>query len=75
MLLRCLVASSDGPERTVDRAVVPNLTSKYVITLPGGDRHTYWTGHDTVQSRYKPRNLSNIGTGPTARYRISYRQG
>ena len=75
MLLRCLVPSSDGLERTVDYAVVPNLTIIYVTTLPDDDRHAYWAGHDTVQSRYKPCNLSGIGTGTMARYRTSYRQG
>jgi hypothetical protein len=41
MLLRCLVALSDGLERTVDHAVVPNLTILYVTTLPDDDRHAY----------------------------------
>jgi hypothetical protein len=54
MVLRCLVPSHDGQERTVDHAAVPNLTIIYVTILPDDDRHAYGTGHETVQSGYKP---------------------
>ena len=54
MQLRCLVPSSDGLKRAADYAAALNLAIIYVITLPVDESHAYWTGHDTVQSRYNP---------------------
>src|SRR5215212_1849068 len=66
MLLRCLVPSSDGLERTAGHLAMPNQTIIYVMALPNDDRHAYWAGHDTIQSRYQPCSVSGFQMGTLA---------